>query len=137
MNPPYSLSKQKTKNSKKEIEFVDNLLNLVNGYAAIIVPLHTFNSRKIKTKAKKANKKEGTPEIKKVSFKESIYHQNTLKAVINMPRELFHPINFETSIVIFQTGKPHEREDQVYFYNLEDDDFAIFDGIRQIHPEKD
>ncbi|CAG8475219.1 6976_t:CDS:2 [Paraglomus occultum] len=91
MNPPYSDPKQ------PEIKFAEQLLKFVkNGWAAMIVPTSTFT-----------NKSELNKDIK-----EKIYKQNTLKAVIQMPSQLFYPLSVPTQIVIFQTESSHQQGDK-------------------------
>lgn len=118
MNPPYSQSsKKKSGNNKSEMQFIEKLINSIenNGYVAVISSKSTF----FKTDKEYA-----------VS-KEFIYKNNTLKAVINMPKDLFEPhASTHTSIAIFQVGRPHHKEDYVYFYDINHDGFQVLKNNR-------
>jgi type I restriction-modification system DNA methylase subunit len=103
MNPPYI---------GKEIKFLEGLLDNLDkdGYAAVIVQNSTLGQTDRKRIAKK----------------------HTLKAVIKMPNSLFQPVaGVFTSVAIFQvkTGG-HKKENEVYFYNLEEDGFEVENKIR-------
>ncbi|MEG7978499.1 MAG: N-6 DNA methylase [Mollicutes bacterium UO1] len=110
MNPPYSDPNQ------PEIKFAEQLLKLVkSGWVAMIVPISTFT-----------NKSEINKEIK-----EKIHNQNTLKAIIQMPTQLFYPLGVSTHIAIFQTEGSHQEEDKVYFYNLISDGHKLVKKVRK------
>lgn len=118
MNPPYSQSNKKdSANNKSEMEFIEKLINSVqkNGYVAVISSKSTFFKSHEKYRISKEN----------------IYKNNTLKCVINMPKDLFSPVaSTITSIAFFQVGRPHQLEDEVYFYNMETDGFTLLKNNR-------
>lgn len=118
MNPPYSQSKKtSSSNNKNEMEFIEKLLNSIstNGYAVVITPKSTLF---------KTNKCYLNP-------KERIFKTNTLKAVINMPKDLFNPVaTVHTSVAVFHVGKAHNKNDNVFFYNLDYDGFLLLKNNR-------
>ena len=71
MNPPYGGEKNKTNPTKKEIQFIEKLLDTVSRYAVVIAPLSTFFDDE--------------------DIRSRIISKHTLKYVINMPKELFMP----------------------------------------------
>ncbi|MEG1009521.1 MAG: N-6 DNA methylase [Clostridia bacterium] len=125
INPPYSGSfvdynelnvfkskssdKSKTKNKKpwmKEISFLEKMCRICSRYVVMIAPPQTFM---------------GETEIRN-----RILENNTLKAVITMPKDLFQPnASTGSSIIIIETNKKHNFEKNVVFYNLESDGFEL------------
>lgn len=123
INPPYSgsftdyseLQKFKSnKNNKskdkkpwmKEISFLEKMCRLCTRYVVMIAPPQTFM---------------GEDEIRN-----SLLKNNTLKAVINMPKDLFQPnASTGSSIVVIETNRKHDFSIPVEFYNLKDDGFEL------------
>src|SRR5205085_172351 len=91
-----------------------------NGFFAVIVPISTFTNKTIINKKKR----------------KEIYKNHTLKAIINMPQNLFFPISVHTCVAVFQTETPHDPSSEVYFYNLTDDGFKVIDETRQDYFKK-
>jgi hypothetical protein len=122
INPPYG-GKDNSKNpTKKEIQFLEVLLDNVSRYGVIIAPLSTY--------------------FKDDTIRNRILSKHTLKYVINMPGELFQPnASTHTAIAVFETNLPH-NEKEVVFYNLEDDGFLLSknrgrtDVLNKWHPLK-
>lgn len=105
INPPYSGKDNKSNPTKKEIQFLERMLDNVSRYGIIIAPLSTY--------------------FKDENIRNRILQKHTLKHVINMPNDLFQPNAMtHTAIAIFETHKPHNNKD-VIFYNLEDDGFVL------------
>lgn len=105
INPPYGGKDNNTNPTKKEIQFLEKLLDNVSRYAVIIAPLSTF--------------------FKDDEIRNRILSKHTLKYVINMPNELFQPNAYtHTAIAVFETNLPHNNKD-VVLYNLEDDGFVL------------
>lgn len=106
INPPYSGRESKTNPTFKEITFLEKILSLCSRYVIIIAPYSMYfseNERRAK-----------------------ILKQHKLKAVINMPKELFQPnAATYTSIAIFETNIPHNFDEEVAFYDLKDDGFVM------------
>jgi type I restriction enzyme M protein len=105
INPPYGGQDNKDKPTKKEIQFLENMLDKVSRFGIIIAPLSTY--------------------IKEETIRERILSKHTLKYVINMPKELFQPnASTHTAIAVFETNKPHNNN-EVIFYDLRDDGFIL------------
>jgi hypothetical protein len=105
INPPYG-GKDNNKNpTKKEIQFLEKLLDNVSRYGIIIAPLSTYFKDDIE--------------------RNRILSKHTLKYVINMPGELFQPnAATHTAIAVFETNSPHNNK-EVVFYDLSDDGFVL------------
>lgn len=105
INPPYGGKDNQTNPTKKEIQFLENMLDMVSRYGVIIAPLSTF--------------------FKDDTVRKRILSKHTLKYVINMPSELFQPnASTHTAIAVFETNSPHNNK-EVVFYDLEDDGFIL------------
>lgn len=105
INPPYGGKDNNTNPTKKEIQFLENMLDIVSGYGIIIAPQSTFFSEE-----KQRNR---------------ILTKHTLKYVINMPSELFQPNAMaHTAIAVFETNTPHKNK-EVIFYNLTADGLVL------------
>jgi type I restriction-modification system DNA methylase subunit len=90
---------------KKEIQFLEMMLDNVSRYGVIIAPQSVFFKDNI--------------------VRDRILIKHTLKAVINMPKELFQPnASTHTAIAIFETYLPHNNS-EVIFYDLKDDGFVL------------
>lgn len=105
INPPYGGKDNKTNPTKKEIQFLETLLDNVSRYGVIIAPLSTY--------------------FKDDVVRNRILSKHSLKYVINTPGELFQPnASTHTAIAVFETNLPHNNK-EVTFYNLEDDGFVL------------
>jgi len=105
INPPYGGKDNKSNPTKKEIQFLERMLDIVSRYGVIIAPLSIY--------------------FKDDIVRNRILSKHTLKAVINMPNELFAPnASTHTAIAIFETNLPHDNK-EVLFYNLKDDGFIL------------
>lgn len=105
INPPYGGQDNKSNPTKKEIQFLEKMLDNVSRYGIMIAPLSTFFKDEI--------------------IRNRILSKHTLKYVINMPKELFQPnASTHTAIAVFETNNPHEDK-EVIFYNLEDDGLIL------------
>ena len=105
INPPYSGNDNETNPTKKEIQFLERLLDIVSRYGIIIAPLSTFFKDELE--------------------RNRILSKHTLKCVINMPSELFQPnAATHTAIAVFETNLPHNNK-EVVFYNLSDDGLVL------------
>ncbi|GEJ39676.1 putative type I RM modification enzyme [Flavobacterium psychrophilum] len=105
INPPYGGKDNATDPTKKEIQFLETLLDNVTRYGIIIAPLSTY--------------------FKDEVIRNRILSKHTLKYVINMPTELFQPNAFtHTAIAVFETNSPHNNK-EVVLYNLENDGFVL------------
>ncbi len=125
INPPYSGSftsysellefkktgseKSKKKNKKpwmKEISFLQKMCRLCSRYVVMIAPPQTFMSEN--------------------EIRNDILKENTLKAVITMPKDLFQPnASTGSAIIVIETNKEHDFEKPVVFYNLTKDGFEL------------
>ncbi len=105
INPPYGGSDNATNPTKKEIQFLERMLDKCSRYGIIIAPLSTY--------------------FKDDVDRNRILSKHTLKYVINMPSELFQPNALtHTAIAVFETNKPHNNS-KVVFYDLKDDGFVL------------
>ena len=105
INPPYGGLDNKKNPTKKEIQFLEMMLDNVSRYGVIIAPQSVFFKDNI--------------------VRDRILTKHTLKAVINMPKELFKPnASTHTAIAIFETYLPHNNS-EVIFYDLKDDGFVL------------
>ena len=103
VNPPFGGKDNKSNPTKKEIQFLEKLLDACSRYVVIIAPLSTY--------------------FKDPAIKSRILEKHRLKYVINMPSDLFQPnAGTYTAIAVFETSIPHAQNDKkVVFYNLKDD----------------
>ena len=108
INPPYG-GKGNTKNpTKKEIQFVEQLLDIASRFVVVIAPVSTY--------------------FKDAEIRNRIFSKHTLKYVINMPKELFQPnASTHTAIAVFETQNPH-LDKEVILYNMSEDGFVLSKG---------
>jgi hypothetical protein len=105
INPPYGGKDNSSNPTKKEIQFLESLLDNVSRYGIIIAPLSTY--------------------FKDDVDRNRILSKHSLKYVINMPGELFQPnASTHAAIAVFETNLPHNNK-EVVFYNLTDDGFIL------------
>jgi hypothetical protein len=105
INPPYGGLDNKKNPTKKEVQFLEKMLDNVSRYGVIIAPQSVF--------------------FKDDIVRNRILSKHTLKSVINMPKELFQPnASTHTAIAIFETHLPH-NDKEVIFYDLKDDGFVL------------
>lgn len=123
INPPYSGSftdyselqkfkgnkNSKTKSKKpwmKEISFLEKMCRLCSRYVVMIAPPQAFMSES--------------------EIRDYLLKSNTLKAVINMPSDLFQPnASTGSSIIVIETNKAHDFSKSVELYNLKSDGFEL------------
>lgn len=101
MNPPFALKK----GDEKEYKFVDYALSQMEdgGLLFAILPSPImFKSQKVK------------------NWRTEMLKNNTLKAVIKFPEDLFYPVGVHTSGVIIQKGIPHDFNKDVFWGRLND-----------------
>lgn len=105
INPPYGGKDNKDNPTKKEIQFIERLLNHVSKYLVVIAPLSTFFNNDTE--------------------RNNIITKNRLLYVINMPQDLFQPnASTNTAIAVFKVGEAQENN-EVIFYDLKDDGFVL------------
>lgn len=105
MNPPYGGEDNKTNPTKKEIQFIEKLLDTVSRYAVVIAPLSTF--------------------FDDDDIRNRIISKHTLRYVINMPKELFMPnAATNTAIAVFETNIPQGNK-EVLLCELKDDGLVM------------
>lgn len=94
LNPPYAQARIKSNPVLHELYFVKHMLDQLSpgGLGIAIVPMSCA------TLAHKA--------------KHEILAYHTLKAVMSMPLEIFHPVNIGTCIMVFESHKPHVQDHQ-------------------------
>ncbi|WP_373402680.1 class I SAM-dependent DNA methyltransferase [Candidatus Phytoplasma solani] len=101
INPPYGGKDNKKNPTKKEVQFLNKLLDICQRYVIIIAPISTF--------------------FQDTELRNSILEKHTLKYIIHMPKDLFEPVaSTYTIVAVFKTQIPHDNK-EVIFYNLIDD----------------
>lgn len=101
MNPPFALKK----GDEKEYKFIDFALDKMEkgGYLFAIIPSPVmFRSKNFK------------------DWRVKMLEENTLKAVVKLPDDLFYPVSVCTSAIIIQKGIPHKKDCNVLWGNLKD-----------------
>ena len=105
INPPYGGKDNQSNPTKREIQFLEKMLDNCSRYGIIIAPLSTY--------------------FKDDVDRSRILSKHTLKYVINTPSELFQPnASTHTAIAVFETNKPHNNN-KVVFYDLKEDGFVL------------
>jgi type I restriction-modification system DNA methylase subunit len=105
INPPYGGKDNKSNPTKKEIQFLEKMLDNCSKYGIIIAPLSVYFKDDIN--------------------RSRILSKHTLKYVINTPNDLFQPnASTHTAIAVFETNKPHNNN-KVIFYDLKEDGFIL------------
>ena len=105
VNPPYGGMDNSVNPTKKEIQFLFQLLDSCSRYVVIIAPLSMF--------------------FKDSHIRDAILAKHSLKYVINMPADLFQPnASTHTAIAVFETNKPHNNQ-EVVLYDLKDDGLIL------------
>lgn len=105
INPPYAGKDNETNPTKKEIQFLERMLDNCSRYGIIIAPLSTY--------------------FKDDADRNRILSKHTLKYVINMPSDLFQPnASTHTAVAVFETNKPHNNN-KVVMYDLKDDGLVL------------
>lgn len=106
INPPFGGKDNKKNPTKKEIQFLEKLLDTCSRYVIIIAPLSAYFTDDV--------------------IRNRILKKHKLKYVINMPNELFQPnASSHTAISVFETNISHTESDKVIFYYLKDDGFVL------------
>lgn len=101
MNPPFALKK----GDEKEYKFIDFALNKMEkgGYLFAVIPSPVmFRSKNFK------------------DWRVKMLENNTLKAVIKLPDDLFYPVSVCTSAIIIQKGIKHDNKANVLWGWLKD-----------------
>jgi len=96
MNPPFALKK----GDEKEYKFIDYALSQMDDGGLLFAVLPSpimFKSNKLR------------------KWRKELLKNNTLKAVIKFPEDLFYPVGVHTSGIIIQKGIPHNFEKNVYW----------------------
>lgn len=102
LNPPYS---KKTKGSE-ELSYVLNCLSFLerNSLCVAVVPMSCA--------------------IEKTVLKEKLLGNHTLKAVMSLPNDLFHPMGTVTCIMVFKAHAPHNSDKETWFGYWKDDGYV-------------
>jgi len=103
INPPYSL-----KGGKSELEFVEQLLNILTsgGKAVVVVPMSCAIGTKFR------------------NVRERLFKKHTLDAVFSMPDDIFHPVGASTCVMVWIAHKPHDTSRETYFGYCKHDGFV-------------
>lgn len=104
LNPPYQDG-----NADEQLEFIENALECISkgGICIAICQMSTVVS---------ANKAV-------IEVKRRLLEKHTLKAVLSMPDDLFHPVAVVTSIIIFEAHTPHHNTKETFFGYFKNDGF--------------
>lgn len=103
INPPYSL-----KGGKLELEFVEQLLNIitVGGIGVVVVPMSCAIGTKFK------------------DVRERLFKKHTLKAVFSMPDDIFYPTGTNPCVMLWQAHTPHDTKQETFFGYCKNDGFV-------------
>lgn len=103
LNPPYDVGED------GQLEFIENALGCLEtgGRCAAIVQMSCATSSNAKTEA----------------VRERLLAKHTLKGVLSMPDDLFHPVGVITCIMVFDAHKPHPNGFKTFFGYFKDDGF--------------
>ncbi|WP_284928613.1 N-6 DNA methylase [Candidatus Phytoplasma sp. AldY-WA1] len=102
LNPPYQDG-----NAGQQLEFIENSLDcLIKGGKCVAI---CQISTALNTKG--------------INVKERLFRNHTLKAVLSMPDDLFHPIGVNTVILIWEAHTPHNTNVNTFFGYFKDDGF--------------
>ncbi|MCE2706350.1 MAG: N-6 DNA methylase [Proteobacteria bacterium] len=101
LNPPYS------QKDKEELEFVEQLLSIVNknGKVVVVVPMACA----IGTKFKETRRR--------------LFERHTLEAVFSMPDDIFYPVGTNVCVMVWTAHKPHDSSVKTFFGYYKDDGF--------------
>ena len=106
VNPPFGGKDNKDNPTKKEIQFLEKLLDICARYVVIIAPMSMYFSDS--------------------NVREKILSRHRLKCAINMPNDLFQPNAMtHTTVAVFETNIPHTAEYKAVFYDLKEDGFVL------------
>ena len=106
INPPYGGKDSEQFPTKKEVQFLERMLDKCNRYGVIIAPWSTF--------------------ITELPTRTRILTRHNLIYSINMPVDLFQPnASTCTTICVFKTNVPHNAGDETVFFDLKDDGFVL------------
>ncbi|MFL1781188.1 N-6 DNA methylase [Candidatus Hepatincolaceae symbiont of Richtersius coronifer] len=109
LNPPYKSDKKK---DIEELEFVLNSLECLEkkSLCVAIIPMSCVLFQR----------------GKRLSLKEKLLKNHTLKAVFSMPNELFFNSDASTNtcVVVFEAHIPHNHNKETFFGYFKDDSFA-------------
>lgn len=102
LNPPYS------QKDKSELEFVEQLLSVINkgGKAVVVVPMSCAIGTKFKDERRR------------------LFEKHTLKAVFSMPDDVFYPTGTNVCIMVWEAHKPHNSAIKTFFGYYKDDGFV-------------
>lgn len=112
MNPPFALEKQ----DEAEYEFVQHALAQMEegGLLFAILPAPVM--------------------VKGAGFlawrRDRLLPENTVRAVVSLPEDLFYPVSIDTVAVIIERGRPHKRSDEVLWARVRRDGHIKFKGKR-------
>lgn len=102
LNPPYS------QRDKSELEFVEQLLSVINkgGKAVVVVPMSCAIGTKFKDERRR------------------LFENHTLKAVFSMPDDIFYPTGTNVCVMVWEAHKPHNSAIKTFFGYYKDDGFV-------------
>lgn len=103
LNPPYDVGED------GQLEFIENALACLEpgGRCAAIVQMSCVTSTNARA----------------VAVRERLLASHTLKGVLSMPDDLFHPVGVITCIMVFDAHKPHPKGFKTFFGYFKNDGF--------------
>ena len=104
LNPPYDVDED------GQLRFVENALSCLRqgGRCAAIVQMSCATE----------------PTMAAKLVRERLLRRHTLKGVLSMPNELFHPVGVITCIMVFEAHSPHPPQYKTFFGYFKDDGFT-------------
>ncbi len=101
LNPPYSQT------DKEELEFVEQLLSIINknGKAVVVAPMSCAIGTKFK------------------HTRQRLFAHHTLDAVFSMPNDIFYPAGTNVCVMVWIAHQPHNSNIKTFFGYYKDDGF--------------
>jgi type I restriction-modification system DNA methylase subunit len=116
INPPYS----KKIKGKSELDFILRTLDLLTegGQCLAIVPLGAYTMETTEN----------------LELRRQLLNKHTLKAVIQMPHDLFNGVGTITAILVFEAHKPHLKDGkprcETWLADWNDDGHKMYKGVK-------
>ena len=116
INPPYS----KKIKGKSELDFILRTLDLLTegGQCIAIVPLGAYTMETTEN----------------LELRRQLLNKHTLKAVIQMPHDVFTGVGTITAILVFEAHKPHLKDGmpicETWLADWNDDGHKIYNGVK-------
>lgn len=113
LNPPYDVGED------GQLEFIESALSYLEkgGRCAAVVQMSCATSAKASA----------------IEIRNRLLAGHTLKGVLSMPNDLFHPVGVVTCVMIFEAGIPHPSSFKPYFGYYKNDGFVKRKNLGRIN----